>query len=211
MRINPPDPWVLIGKIGKAHGLDGSVRVWPEADLGEIFDNQVPLKLWFPSKEPGMDLAPLSVQETSEAWLVRWEGVTDREAARSLCNAWIVALREDLPEPEEDRAYWDDLIGARVETKEGENIGVVIEIHEGPAQDALEIERENGGRFLLPLSEEVDADLERSRVEGEPNRLKVNMPDGIIQATSLEPLDRPRKRVRREQARERVKNRQRDE
>ncbi len=201
MRTNPPDPWVIVGRIGKAHGLDGSVRVWPEADLGEIFENLVPLKLWFPPKDPSQELILISARETSDAWVVLWEGIEDREATQSIRNGWIVSRREDLPETGEGVAYWDDLLGARVESMEGAPLGIVIEIHETPSNAVLEVEREDGGRFLIPLSEQVDADLVLATIKGEPNSVRVHLPEGMMEATMIDPSERPRKRDRRGKSR----------
>lgn len=197
--MNPPEPWVLVGKIGKAHGLDGSVRVWPEADLGEIFDNQVPLKLWLPPKAPERDLVPVSLREVEDSWIVRWESIREREETNLIRNGWIVARRQDLPEPKEDHVYWHDLIGAVVATREGAEIGMVREVTDAPAQTILEVECGDGVRFLLPLSDEVNAEIHKPERSGDPNRLLIHLPEGMIEATTVETTDRPRKRERRGQ------------
>ena len=184
MNINPPEPWVLIGRFGKPIGLDGSVRVWPEAELGEIFEKQVPLALWVPGTEPAEPLEPESVRADAKGWVAKWPGRNSRESVGALTNAWIVARRQDLPEPAPDHAYLSDLIGARVETKEeDEAVGVVTDVLESPASPVLVVGIEGGSEFLVPLSQEVDAQFIMGVEGGEPNRVRVNLPEGMREAT----------------------------
>lgn len=69
--------------------------------------------------------------------------------------------REDLAPLPDDAFYVSDLIGLQVLDERGEVVGVVREVHPGPANDALELDT----GVLLPLVEdcirEVDVDAGR--------------------------------------------------
>ena len=182
---DPPAPWVIIGRIGRAIGLDGSVRVWPEGDLEAILDKRVPIGAWNPEKEEVATLAATSAREDGHGWVVHWSGIDERASTVPLRNAFVVAQRKDLPEPLEGFVYRADLIGAIAETREeGHRLGEVIGVLDTPAHLILEILSTEGSSFLLPLSEEVDAKFEDGGDADERARLLVNLPDGMEEATA---------------------------
>jgi len=182
---DPPAPWVIVGKIGRAIGLDGSVRVWPEGDLEATLEAGVPLAAWIPGKEKVMPLTATNAREDGHGWVIHLSGINRREDTVSLRNALVVVQRKDLPEPSEGFAYWADLIGAIAETRgDGRRLGEVTGVLDTPAHPILEIQPAEGSSFLLPLSEEVDADLEFCAEDNEQARLLVNVPDGMEDATA---------------------------
>ena len=83
----------------------------------------------------------------------------DREVAR---GATLSVPREQLPPPEEDTYYVFQLVGLDVEEDGGRALGAVVDVHNGPANDALELE---SGQ-LLPLVDAcvLEVDLEAGRI-----------------------------------------------
>ncbi len=185
MTALPPDPWVIVARIGKPFGLDGSVHVWPEADMAVVFDEEVPLALYLTREVKVLPVRMLSAREDAQGWVVKWDGYTSRDATTALRNALVVARREDLPETDEDEVYWADLAGAQVHSRDGRLLGVVVDFIESAANSVVEIKNEAGGRFLLPLTEEVDAVFEPASGEGKPAVLLVNLLDGLEEATEV--------------------------
>lgn len=163
--------------------MDGSIRVWPEAEIAEILDERVPIALWRPPRPPQEGLEVRQARETGKGWVVRFEGCSNREEAANLANCWMVARREDLPEPKDGCVYSFDLIGARLETKGGRLVGTVTDLFETAAHHVVQVETDKGKEFLVPLTEEVDADLRFAEEPDQTNRLLVHLPDGMEEAT----------------------------
>jgi 16S rRNA processing protein RimM len=196
---NPPDPWVLIGRIGKPVGLHGAIRVWSEAELESIFEKQAPLFLWDEEGEPETPLPLEGVSRDGKSWVVQVGGVESRETAAELIHLLVVANREDLPAPEQGSVYWSDLIDAEVATKAGEVVGKIREPIDTPSHTLLEIETADGEVFLVPLTEEVDADLEMGKTPDGRNRVSIHLPEGMREATTVEKetdAKPPKKRLR---------------
>ncbi|HYQ16993.1 MAG TPA: ribosome maturation factor RimM, partial [Polyangiaceae bacterium] len=85
------------------------------------------------------------------AYLVKLEGVVERDGAEALRGSTVWVARAALPEPEdEDDYYLVDLIGAKVTGPEGE-IGTVIEIATHPSVDSLVIKTADGRTVEQPL------------------------------------------------------------
>ena len=185
MTALPPDPWVIVARIGKPFSLDGSVRVWPEADLEAIFSEAVPLAVYLAREAKIVPLCVSTAREDAHGWVVKWEGYDTRESTITLRNALVVVQRDHLPEPPEGEVYWVDLMGAQVRSRDGRSLGVVVDLIESAANSVVEIENEKGRRFLLPLTSEVDAVLEPSSGEKEPVVLLVNLLEGLEEATEV--------------------------
>jgi len=83
----------------------------------------------------------------------------DRPVGR---GAELTVARAELAPLPADTYYVADLVGLEVLDEQGQLIGVVRDIHPGPANDALELDT----GLLLPLVEECirEVDLERRRV-----------------------------------------------
>lgn len=121
---------LVVGKVGKAHGLRGEVYVDLVTDRVERLD-------------PGAVLVvsgkPLTVEASrphQDRWLVTFVGVADRTAAERLTNHDLLA--EPIDDPE---AVWvHELIGSRVVERNGTDRGRCIGVIANPAHDILELE-----------------------------------------------------------------------
>lgn len=127
-----------VGSIGKAHGLRGDVQVRLTTDRTERLD---------PGSELHTDDRTLVVGSSrphQNGWLVRFEGVDDRDAAEALRG---VVLRAD-PIEDPDTLWIHELIGARIVEADGTDRGVVETVQANPASDLLVLE----SGALVPLT-----------------------------------------------------------
>jgi 16S rRNA processing protein RimM len=140
---------VLVGRVGKPHGLDGAFVVEQASEDPERF--AVGSRLLAGGEEA-------EIVESKRAG-GRPVICLDRRVAR---GAELHVARTALPEPEEGTYYVFDLLGLMVEEEEGERLGRVVEVAPGPANDVLELDT----GLALPL---VDAcvrqvDLDEGRI-----------------------------------------------
>ncbi|GHH67719.1 ribosome maturation factor RimM [Streptosporangium violaceochromogenes] len=134
---------LVIGRIGRPHGLRGDVSVEVRTDD--------PDRRFAPGAVLATDPAsagPLVVESRrghSGTLLVRFAGVTDRDRAEALRGTVLVIDSEDIPPPDDPDEFYDhQLIGLRVLTPAGERVGEVSDVlHHG--QDLLVVRREGAG------------------------------------------------------------------
>lgn len=81
--------------------------------------------------------------------VVHLEGVEDRDQALMLRGMKITVPREVFPSPPEGTYYWDDLVGLRVKTLQGQDIGVVSGLLETGANDVLVVKADR--ERLIPF------------------------------------------------------------
>jgi 16S rRNA processing protein RimM len=165
-----PESRILMGVIGRPHGVRGLLRVTSYAD----------------------DLTghgPLSDAD-GRRFVLRWHGqgiaeiaalvggaevkIADRTAAERLIHTRLYIDRAQLPEPVEDEFYLADLIGLAAFDANGAELGRIIAVHDYGAGASLEIAGESpavvpftracvpevdvaAGRVTVALPEEVEA------------------------------------------------------
>jgi 16S rRNA processing protein RimM len=141
-----PEARILMGVVGRPHGVRGLVRVHSyTADPADL-----------PQYGPFAD-------DRGRRFSLRWRGegiaeiaeivdgrpvpVADRTAAEKLVNLRLYADRDRLPPPEEDEYYLADLVGLQAVTAEGAPLGRVDAVHDYGAGASLEI-----GPLLVPFT-----------------------------------------------------------
>ena len=121
---------LVVGRVGKAHGLRGEVYV----DL--VTDRTERLAPGSVLHAEGSLLTVLASKPQQTRWLVQFEGVNDRAAAEALTNTELEA--EPIADPE---AVWvHELIGSRVVERDGTDRGRCVGVLANPAHDILELE-----------------------------------------------------------------------
>lgn len=72
--------------------------------------------------------------------IAQLDGIDDRDQAAQAKGIEIGLLRDDLPPPEEDEFYWEDLIGLDAVDPAGVKFGVISGLLEAGAHDVLVID-----------------------------------------------------------------------
>jgi 16S rRNA processing protein RimM len=141
---------VLIGTLGKAHGLRGELTVFCRTDEPE--------RRFAPgaSVEVGQGGKPMTVAGShwhSGTWLVRLAGVEDRTAAEALRGSEVWARVPADEVPADDGEFYDrQLVGLQVRDAHGAVVGTLASVLHNPGQDLLVIDIA-GVERLVPFVE----------------------------------------------------------
>ncbi len=141
---------MLVGRVGRPHGLDGSFFVESPSDDGRWFT--VGSRLFAGEVEVEVVAARRGAGGRPVIRL-------DRELAR---GALLEIPREALPPTNEDEYYVFELVGLEVVEDGGRVLGSVVRVEPGVANDAIELD----GGLMLPLVGACvrDIDLEARRI-----------------------------------------------
>ena len=142
-----------MGVFGAPQGVRGEIRVKSltrEASAigayGPLTDKDRMRAFTFDS------LRPLK----ADMLVARLAGVSTRDAADALRGLEIFARRDQLPPPNEDEFYYDDLLGLEAVDGAGARLGRVVSLMNHGAGDVLEIAPAQGGEtLLLPFTKRV--------------------------------------------------------
>jgi 16S rRNA processing protein RimM len=174
-RVSVED-YLVVGRIGRPHGLKGEVSVEPRTDEPER--RFAPgARLATEGRRPGADAGTaLTVRATrwhSGRLLVTFEEITDRTAAEDARGTLLVVPVDPTERPEDPEEFYDhQLVGLSVETTAGERVGELVEVVHGAAQDLLVVRAEDDREVLVPfvaaLVPEVDLGGGRIVVDDRP-------------------------------------------
>ena len=136
---------VTLAAVSGAHGVTGEVRL---KLFGEGLDA---LKAHTRFNDGTLTLAKLRGDNKGGA-IARFAEVADRTAAEALRGTALTVPRETLPALDEGEYYHSDLLDLPVVSDAGEAVGRVCAVENFGATDIVEIERADGRRFMVPLT-----------------------------------------------------------
>jgi 16S rRNA processing protein RimM len=159
-----PGDRLEIGRVGRAHGLRGEVVVTPITNRAERFAAGSVLDV------NGTPTRIVSSRPQQHRFVVRFDGVDDRDAAERLRGALLTAPPIDGGrdgDPDAGGVWAHEAIGATVLDRDGNELGPVVAIEANPAHDLLVLE----SGALIPVVFVVDQ---------APGRIVVELPEGLL-------------------------------
>lgn len=165
---------VPVGKIVRTHGLRGALKIIP---YGETLALQKPgdkiyLCAAADTGSVGLTLAQMRLQ--GRHCLAQFSEIGDIDTAQGILNQEVFVPEESLPPVEEGEYYHYQLIGLRVVTADGEEIGTLRGVIETGSNDVYVIDR-TSGEILIPALAEVILEVDlRGR------RMIIDPPEGFF-------------------------------
>lgn len=153
--------YIAIGQILRPWGVRGEVKVALHTDFPERF---LHLTLVFlgPEAQPAPVLSSRLLQGQA---LLKLEGYDNPEAAEALRGLWVQIPQDQLMPLPEDEHYVFEMIGVRVVSTDGRDLGEITEVLITGANDVLVV-RHPGGEILVPYIDDVvvEEDLPARRI-----------------------------------------------
>jgi 16S rRNA processing protein RimM len=174
-----PDDTVVVGRIGRPHGVRGLVTVEVRTDDPDLRFAPGSVLLTDPGERGPLTVAGARWHSGSLLLqLVTPDGavVGDREAADALRNTRLLVPVGDLPDLDDPDVFYDhQLIGLGARLADGTALGEVTAVrHEGA--ETLVVRRPEGGELLVPF---VAAIVPTVDVAG--GFLVVDPPEGLLE------------------------------
>ncbi len=164
--ISMNEEYLRIGVITSPHGIRGEVNVYPTTDDIRRFSQVKSVTVDRKGSLTRMDIT--GVKQQKGMIILGLSGITDRTAAEGYRQADILIYKHESPK-EEGRYLVCDLIGMRVFTGEGEEVGVINDVLFTGANSIYQVERPGKKELLLPAIPDcikaVDVENKRMTVE----------------------------------------------
>jgi 16S rRNA processing protein RimM len=174
----PTHTQLRVGRLTKAHGLKGAIKVELYTDApekrfvpGATFSLQVPTSSPWHGKK--LELTELRFYNAQP--VAFFKDVPDRSTAETLIKA-ILWIDQDLDAPSDEEDAWFDhqLVGLTV-LRDGAEVGTITQVEHFPAQDLLTV-RTNTGDVLVPFVKAIV-----TAVDIEAGTMTVNPPLGLFE------------------------------
>jgi 16S rRNA processing protein RimM len=162
--------FVTLGRVSGAHGIQGWLKVHSDTSPRENILDYSP---WHLVRSGRREVWKVSAGRLRGKGVVaKLAGCNDRDAAEALVGAEISIPRAQLPATTEPgEFYWTDLLGLRVQTVDGIELGHIERLFETGANDVIVVQGERE-RLIPYVWEQVvrSVDLEAGvmRVDWDP-------------------------------------------
>jgi 16S rRNA processing protein RimM len=175
---------VVVGRIGRPHGIRGEVTVEVRTDSPDDRFATGSVLTTDPAR-----LGPITVAAArwhSGRLLLSVEGVHDRTGAEGLRGAVLSAEVDDDEIPEDPEEFFDHQLRGLTVVAVGtaEEIGVVDDVVHLPGQDLLSVKRGGGREVLVPFVAEIVTDI-----DVDAGRVTVDLPVGLLNLDELDDVD----------------------
>jgi 16S rRNA processing protein RimM len=162
---------LVVGRIGRAHGVRGEVSV-------EIRTDDPDARFAPGSSLATEDAGPLTIETVrshSGRLLIRFAGIDDRTAAETLRGTLLLVDSADIPPTSDPDEFHDhELIGLTAVSADGTSLGEIVDVeHHG--QDLLVLHRPDAEDALVPF---VSAIV--TSVDVPAGRIVLDPPPGLL-------------------------------
>ena len=135
---------IIIGKVGAARGLDGTVKIIPLTDFEGRFDDLEEISVG------GKIFRVEEVKHIGGQIFIKFTGVDNREAAKALTNKFLTVDRKDAAPLADGEFYTFDIIGCDVFDGD-KKLGTVTDVLKTGSNDVFEVD----GNILIPALKSV--------------------------------------------------------
>ncbi|MFC3991498.1 ribosome maturation factor RimM [Actinoplanes siamensis] len=185
---------LVVGQIGKPHGIRGEVSVVVRTDepeerftVGSVFTTEVPRDRRVSAGPAAASPSEVRFEVPKQLTLeqIRWhhgrgialfEGIYDRNLAEAMRGVLLQVDSTELTPPADPDEFHDhQLIGLRVESADGLSYGTVQRIEHAPASDLIVLAKSGGGTALIPFVTAIVP-----TVDLRAGRIVVDLPEGLL-------------------------------
>ena len=154
---------VVLGTVVGPHGTRGWVRIRSSTEPRENILLYAPWYLRRNGHWSAVGVAEGRVQ--GRGVIARLDGCHDRDGALGFRGCDIAVERARLPDLEDGEYYWADLVGLRIATTSGVELGEVARMMETGANDVMVVQGESERLIpFLPGTVVQSVDIERGAV-----------------------------------------------
>jgi len=160
---------IILGKVAGVYGIRGWVKIFSETQPKDNIFSYTPWQINLNGQWQTIKVVEGKVH--GKGLVAHLESYDDRELAKQLNGAEIAIDKAQLLEPEEGEYYWADMIGLKVVTLAGQELGQVDHLFETGANDVVVVKGEQ--EHLIPFVQgqyihSVDIEAGVMRVDWDP-------------------------------------------
>ena len=162
-----------LGKIVRKFSFKGEVVIKLDTDEPELYKELESVYV-----DLGNNLVPFFIEKSGlhkgNQLRVRFEDVTSEEDADAILKSDIYLPLELLPELEDGKFYYHEIIGFSIEDKVYGKVGIITGVNDKAAQPLFEIDN-NGKEVFIPMIDDFI-----KKVDKKNKTILVETPEGLI-------------------------------
>ena len=137
-----------VGVITSTHGIRGEVKVYPTTDDVNRFKKLK--KVILDNGKEKLDMEIASVKFFKNMVILKFKGIDNINDVEKYKKAELYVTRENAVKLKKDEYFIADLIGLKVTSDEGEDLGVIVDVLQTGANDVYIIKKQGAADLLVP-------------------------------------------------------------
>jgi len=163
---------LVVARIGRAHGVNGEATIEVRTDLPEERFIVGSVLVTEPSTFGPLTIS--SIRNHNGTLLLGFKEVKDRTAVEKLRDVLLLADVDISEGGDEDNFHIQELLGCRVVTDAGIEVGIMTDLVQLPGQDLLAVNH-NGREILIPFVVEIVPEI-----DVENKVITITPPEGLL-------------------------------
>jgi 16S rRNA processing protein RimM len=151
---------IVIGRVSRPHGIQGEIKIEYFNPEDPQFFSRYQMIFLQGDKGSPQPYRPLAVRPHKKFIVALLEGIRTRAEAEQLRGKSVLVDAAELPSLDTDEYYWHEILGMRVVTEEGGNVGTITEILPTGSNDVYVV-HEGGREILIPALKEVIISIDK--------------------------------------------------
>lgn len=168
--IGEPE-FLLIGKMGRPHGINGEILLYVMTD----FPERIEVGKTFYIGDQHQPHVLKNHRHHNKGLIIKFSEYRHRDQVDVLKNKGIFVRSDEIPPLDDGQYYLHQLIGLRVISDTGAEIGQLISHIETGANNVYIIRPKEGKEILIPAIDEVILSVDLVAKE-----MKVHLPEGLM-------------------------------
>jgi len=170
------EKWFNVGKIVNTHGIKGEVRIISRTDFPqERYKVGNKLYLFQPEESSPVEVVVKSHRQHKQFDLVEFEGYDNVNLVEKFKNSIVKVPESQLTELNEDEYYFHQIIGCKVFSEEGEELGEIKEILTPGANDVWVVKGKTGKELLIPYIKDIVKEINVNE-----KKVKIHVMEGLL-------------------------------
>ena len=143
--------YLSLGVVKDSFGLDGTLKIYSTTNMSaKRYKVGNTVFLYNPQTQELIEHKVISFRHSGLFDFVKLNGIDNPEDAKSY-KSFEIHIIKDRKDLEEGTYYYSDLRGCKVIDQDGQELGIVKEVEEFPAQLTLRVMRKGKGDFFVPF------------------------------------------------------------
>ncbi|MCY9658079.1 ribosome maturation factor RimM [Paenibacillus chondroitinus] len=166
---------ITVGKIANTHGIRGELKIVPETDFPERFDKGNALIIVDPQNKQ----TPVTVQTSrlhKNVFIVQFTQFSNINEVEKFKGSLLKIEAKNQQPLEEGEYYYHEIIGCKVITEEGQELGLVSEVLTPGANDVWVVDLPKGKQLLLPVIDDVILDVDVAA-----KTIRIHLMEGLME------------------------------
>jgi len=170
------EKFYTVGKIVNTHGLRGELKIVPTTDFPEErFKTGSELVIEHEKLDDRVVVHVESARIHKQTYLIKFKEFHDINEVEHFKGGLLKVSSKYLNELEPGEFYYHEIIGCKVVTDDGKELGVIREILSPGANDVWVVHQERGKPVLIPYIDDVV-----KHVDVKEKRVIIHLMEGLI-------------------------------